>query len=54
VTINRPTAPTFTVVIVATLSDGEVVAHRVTYSGCSHSAVHTVIRHRMVRRVRVR
>jgi hypothetical protein len=54
VTINRPTAPTFTVVIVATLSDGEVVAHRVTYSGCSHSAVHTVIRHRVVRRVRVR
>jgi dienelactone hydrolase len=54
VTFTRPKASRFTLLIVATLSDGEVVAHRLSYTGCIHGAVHTVVRHRVVVRVRTR
>jgi hypothetical protein len=50
VTITRPQAATFTLTVVATLSDGEVVSHRQSFSGCAHSSVHTVVLHHVTRR----
>jgi hypothetical protein len=45
VSLTRPGAAKFTLTVVATLSDGEVVSHRLSYSGCTHGATRTRVLH---------
>jgi subtilase family serine protease len=51
VRLKRPRASTFTLRIVSTLNDGEVISHQITYHGCKQTHVIYKTLHKVDRRI---